>query len=125
MLLDGAATTRSENGSSFDETAPSVEALGEFKVLTSTVPAEFGRTTGGVETFSTKSGSNTYHGNVYEIFRNEDLNANVWGNNYVLGGTQGLSETSAGFISVRWIDRTITVSPWAPGPHSSLVRREE
>src|SRR5579883_631763 len=67
VLLDGAATTRSENGSSFDETAPSVEALGEFKILTSTLPAEFGRTTGGVESFSTKSGTNSFHGNVYEL----------------------------------------------------------
>ena len=91
VLLDGAATTRSENGSSFDETAPSVEALGEFKVLTSTLPAEFGRTTGGVETFSTKSGTNNYHGNVYELFRNEDLDANVWGLNYVLHNSPNLT----------------------------------
>ena len=84
VLLDGAATTRSENGSSFDETAPSVEALGEFKILTSTVPAEFGRTTGGIESFNTKSGTNSYHGNLYELFRNEDLDANVWGNDYML-----------------------------------------
>lgn len=84
VLLDGAGTTRSENGSSFDETAPSVEALGEFKILTSTVPAEFGRTTGGIESFNTKAGTNNYHGTLYELFRNEDLDANVWGNNYVL-----------------------------------------
>jgi len=84
VLLDGAATTRSENGSSFDETAPSVEALGEFKILTSTIPAEFGRTTGGVESFSTKGGTNSFHGSIYELFRNEALDANVWGNNYCL-----------------------------------------
>ncbi len=84
VLLDGAATTRSENGSSFDETAPSVEALGEFKILTSTIPAEFGRTTGGIESFNTKSGTNSYHGDLYELFRNEDLDANVWGNDYML-----------------------------------------
>jgi carboxypeptidase family protein len=90
VLLDGAATTRSENGSSFDETAPSVEALGEFKILTSTIPAEFGRTTGGIESFNTKSGTNGFHGNLYELFRNEDLDANVWGNDYMLK-TQNLS----------------------------------
>src|SRR5579864_51329 len=84
VLLDGAGTTRSENGSSFDETAPSVEALGEFKILTSTVPAEFGRTTGGIESFNTKGGTNKFHGTAYELFRNEDLDANVWGNNYCL-----------------------------------------
>jgi hypothetical protein len=84
VLLDGAAMTRSENGSSFDETAPSVDALGEFKVITSTLPAEFGRTTGGIESFSTKSGTNKYHGELYEIFRNNDLDANTWGNDYAL-----------------------------------------
>lgn len=95
VLLDGAGTTRSENGSSFDETAPSVEALGEFKVLTSTLPAEFGRTTGGIESFSTKSGTNAYHGVAYDIFRNEDLDANVWGNDYNLANNIGPRSASA------------------------------
>src|SRR5271163_2650353 len=84
VLLDGSATTRSENGSSFDETAPSVDAIGEFKVITSTLPAEFGRTTGGIESFSTKAGTNKFHGEIYEIFRNTALDANTWGNNYYL-----------------------------------------
>jgi hypothetical protein len=82
VLLDGAGTTRSENGSSFDETAPSVEALSEFKVITSTLPAEFGRTTGGIESFNTKGGTNSYHGTAYELFRNQDLDANFWGNDF-------------------------------------------
>jgi hypothetical protein len=84
VLLDGSSTTRSENGSSFDETAPSVDALGEFKVITSTLPSEFGRTTGGIESFSTKAGTNSYHGELYDIFRNDDLDANTWGNDYNL-----------------------------------------
>jgi hypothetical protein len=84
VLLDGAATTRSENGSSFDETAPSVEALSEFKVITSTLPAQYGRTTGGVESFNTKGGTNSFHGTLYELFRNEALDANTWGNNFIL-----------------------------------------
>ena len=83
VLLDGASMFRSENGSSFDETAPSVEALSEFRVLVSTIPAEYGRTTGGIETFSTKGGTNTFHGDVYDLFRNEDMDANSWGNNNV------------------------------------------
>src|SRR4030095_1339340 len=82
VILDGASTARSDSGSSFDQTAPSVEALQEFKVTTSTVPAEFGRTTGGVESFTTKSGTNTYHGTAYDIFRNDALNANEWFNNF-------------------------------------------
>ncbi len=81
VLLDGASQTRSENGSSFDEEAPSVEAISEFKVTTSTPSAEFGRTTGGIENFVTKSGTNSFHGTIFDIFRNEDLNANSWFNN--------------------------------------------
>lgn len=81
VLLDGASQTRSENGSSFDEEAPSVEAIAEFKVTTNTPPAEFGRTSGGIENFVTKQGSNQYHGTVYDIFRNEALDANGWFNN--------------------------------------------
>ncbi len=81
VLLDGASQVRSENGSSYDEEAPSVEAISEFKVTTSTPSAEFGRTTGGIENFVTKSGTNAYHGTIYDIFRNEALNANTWFNN--------------------------------------------
>ena len=81
VLLDGASQTRSENGSSFDEEAPSVEAISEFKVTTSTPAAEFGRTTGGIENFVTKGGSNRFHGAAFDIFRNEDLDANNWFNN--------------------------------------------
>lgn len=81
VLLDGSSILRTENGSSFDEAAPSVEAIREFKILTSTFPAEYDRTTGGVETFVTKSGSNAYHGTAYDILKNEKFNANSWFNN--------------------------------------------
>jgi len=80
IMVDGASQTRSENGSSFDEEAPSVEALQEFKVQTATFPAEYGRTTGAVENFVTKSGTNSFHGSVYELFRNNALDANSWFN---------------------------------------------
>jgi hypothetical protein len=82
VILDGASTARMDSGSAFDQTAPSVEALEEFKVTTSTVPSEFGRTSGGVESFSTKSGKNAYHGTAFDIFRNEALDANTWFNNF-------------------------------------------
>ena len=81
VLLDGASQVRSENGSSFDEEAPSVEAIAEFKVTTSTPAAEFGRTTGGIENFVTKSGTNHFHGTAFDIFRNDALDANDWFNN--------------------------------------------
>jgi len=81
ILLDGASTLRAENGSSFDEAGPSVESIREFKILTSTFPAEYDHTTGGVLSFSTKGGSNAFHGTAYEILKNEAFNANSWFNN--------------------------------------------
>ncbi len=81
VLLDGVSILRSENGSSFDEAAPSVEAIAEFRVLTSTIPATYGRTTGGVENFTIKSGTNSFHGTAYDILQNDDLDANSFFNN--------------------------------------------
>lgn len=81
VILDGASQQRSENGSSFDEEAPSVEALQEFKVTTAIPEAQYGRTTGGLEDFVTKTGTNHFHGTAYELFKNEDMDANTWFNN--------------------------------------------
>ena len=91
VLLDGASIQRSENGSSFDETSPSIEALQEFKVTTSTPSAEFGRTTSGIESFSVKSGANVFHGTGYAIVKNRVFDANNWFNN----GYRALNCTSA------------------------------
>jgi hypothetical protein len=57
ILLDGASVQRSDSGTAFDQTAPSVEALTEFKVTTATPTAQYGHTSGGVESFTTKSGT--------------------------------------------------------------------
>ena len=53
---------------------PSIESVREFKVLTGTYSAEFGRGAG-VVSVSTKSGTNELHGNVFEFLRNEKLDA--------------------------------------------------
>lgn len=80
VLLDGTSAERPDNGSTFDETAPSVDALQEFKVETATPPAQYGRTTGGVRSFTTRSGTNDFHGDAYDILRNTVLDANTWFN---------------------------------------------
>ena len=54
---------------------PSPDAIAEFRVLTNTFDAEYGRNSGAVVNVVTKSGSNDIHGNVYEFFRNKNLNA--------------------------------------------------
>src|SRR5579885_73451 len=53
---------------------PSIESVREFKVLTGTFSAEFGRGAG-VVSVSTKSGSNDFHGNAFEFLRNDLLDA--------------------------------------------------
>ncbi|HEY1575702.1 MAG TPA: carboxypeptidase regulatory-like domain-containing protein [Terracidiphilus sp.] len=83
ILLDGVSVQRQDTVSAFDQTAPSVEALDEFKVTTATPTAQFGRTSGGIESFTTKSGTNSYHGTVFDIFRNQALDANSWDNDYI------------------------------------------
>ncbi len=80
VLLDGISAVRPDNGSTFDEIAPSVEAIQEFKVIESTPQAQYGRTTGGLESFATKSGANTFHGGGFDILRNTRFDANTWFN---------------------------------------------
>ena len=54
---------------------PSPDAIAEFRVLTNTFDAEYGRNSGAVVNVVTKSGTNEIHGNGYEFFRNQNLNA--------------------------------------------------
>jgi len=86
VLIDGLSQQRSENGSSFDEEAPSVDALQQLTVTEALPSADYNRTTGGIENFVTKSGGNQFHGYGYEILRNTALDANLWFN----GGNEAL-----------------------------------
>lgn len=81
FLLDGISTLRSENGSGqFDQTTPSVDSIQEFRVQTFSLPSYIGRTTGGVSNYKTRSGTNTYHGTIYDFFRNTIFDANDYFN---------------------------------------------
>ncbi len=74
-MVDGADTT--DRGSNLTiQTYPSVDAIGEFKVLRGLYPAETGRSGGGQINVVTRSGTNEFHGTLYEFVRNERLNAN-------------------------------------------------
>ena len=55
--------------------SPSPDSIQEFKVQTSTTSAEYGRAVGGLVNVSTKSGSNAFHGTVYEYLRNSAMDA--------------------------------------------------
>ncbi len=54
---------------------PNPDALGEFKILTNNYEAEYGRTAGGIINQVIKSGTNSFHGDVFEFFRNDAFNA--------------------------------------------------
>jgi len=79
---------------------PSVDALDEFKMQTSTYSAEFGHSLGGVVNLQIKSGMNTNHGSAFEFLRNDRFDANNFFNNragrdkppfhqHMFGGTDG------------------------------------
>jgi hypothetical protein len=54
---------------------PTPDSIQEFRVITNTFDAEYGRNSGSVVNVITKSGTNSIHGDVYEYFRNKVLNA--------------------------------------------------
>jgi Carboxypeptidase regulatory-like domain/TonB dependent receptor len=60
----------------------SVDAMQEFRVQTSSFAPEFGRTPGGQVSIVTRSGTNAFHGTLFEYFRNDVLDANDWFNGY-------------------------------------------
>jgi len=80
FLLNGAPI--SNNGGTW-QLAPNVEAVQEFKVMTNTYDAQYGRFGGGVVNTTLKSGGRSWHGDVFEYFRNRIFDANYWQNNYV------------------------------------------
>jgi len=67
---------------------PSPDAISEFKVQTSTFDASYGRNPGANVNVVTKSGTNGFHGTLFEFFRNEDLNANSFFQNSLGGGSK-------------------------------------
>jgi hypothetical protein len=73
FLYDGISALQPEPGQVVFN--PIIDAIHEFKVETNSPAAEFGRFNGGVVNLTTRSGSNDFHGTVFEFFRNEALNA--------------------------------------------------
>lgn len=80
-LLDG-TPGGAQNGGIITESSPSLEAVGEFQVLTAGYTAEYGRIAQGVLSYSFKSGTNEIHGSAYGAIKNEVLDANTFVNNY-------------------------------------------
>ncbi len=76
VLLNGVSTIVASTGT--PATLPSPDGVDQFRVLTTNAPAEYGRTSGAVISVNTISGTNTYHGNLYFLIRNEAFDANQY-----------------------------------------------
>ncbi len=74
--LDGGNNTAGLRGTG--NSAPNPEAIQEFRVITNSYAAEYGRYQAGIVDMVTKSGTNQFHGAVYEYYRDESLNAERW-----------------------------------------------
>jgi hypothetical protein len=99
FLLDGIDNNSfSENLQelSMQVVQPPPDALQEFKIQTRTYSAEFGNSAGAVVNATLKSGTNGYHGDLYEFFRNKVLDANQWINNLTGLPRSGFSQNQFG-----------------------------
>jgi hypothetical protein len=91
FLLDGLENNQlSDNLIGY---APSVDAIQEFTVITQNPPAAYGNFEGGTITTAIKSGTNEYHGRLFEFVRNDAFNASPWSE----GNTAGVTKTK-----LRW-----------------------
>ena len=83
VLLDGADATRIDVNAVSTQlgrqesriSRASVESIQEFRVLSSTYSAQYGRSSGDIVNVITKSGGNTFHGNLFDFFRNDAMDA--------------------------------------------------
>jgi len=96
FLLDGMDNNQvSENRLGL---TPSPDAIQEFNLITQNASAEFGNFQGGIVNTSIKSGTNSFHGDIFEFFRNDIFNANQWENGLGKGTAVGVHPTP----KLRW-----------------------
>lgn len=79
FILDGMDNNQPDNNDVAYVPAP--EAVQEFNLITGNAPADFGNYLGGVVNVTIKSGTNNFHGSLYEYLRRGGLTANSWSNN--------------------------------------------
>lgn len=80
FMLDG-APNNAQGGTNNIALVPPVDSVQEFKVQTNSYDAQYGHTGGGVVNVSLKSGTNSFHGTVYEFARRNSWDANSFQNN--------------------------------------------
>lgn len=78
ILVDGISDAKGDRQTIM---IPALDTIQEFRVLTNIYDAQYGRTGGGIITTTTKSGTNDFHGSVFDRYFDDRLNANTWSNN--------------------------------------------
>jgi hypothetical protein len=94
FFIDGVESNVPENN--VNSLVPTQDSVQEFRVSTNNVTAEFGGFAGGVVQISTKSGTNHFHGTMYDYFRNTALDANDYFDNAVGNPRQPLHQNQYG-----------------------------
>ena len=109
FTLDGIDINESTaGGSNFTPLRPNPDSTQEFQVITTNATAELGRSSGAQVTLVTRSGTNQYHGNLFEYYQTPDVNANEFQNNllglgreqfvqHIYGGSFGGPIVNPGF----------------------------
>jgi hypothetical protein len=77
IMFEGQESSSTLDARVSDESQPSVEAIQEFTLQTSNFSAEFGQVAGGLFNFTSKSGTNQFHGSAYDYVTNEAFGAGV------------------------------------------------
>jgi hypothetical protein len=117
ITFDGAPAVRTRsNGTSIG--VADVDSTQEVQVLTANYGAEYGRSAGGQIRIVTKSGTRDFHGNLFEYFRNDALNANSW--------TRNNSPTTAFVSPFHWNQFGYNASGpvWYPGAKFNKERNK-
>jgi hypothetical protein len=89
-LLDGVTNVDSVNGGFALRTPP--DAVNEFRILTANAPAEYGETSGATTSVVTRSGTNEFHGDLYDFLRNNALDSR----NFFAASTEPLHQNQFG-----------------------------
>ena len=76
---------------------PGIDAVQEFNLISQNASAEFGNYQGGVVSVSTKSGTNSFHGDLFEFFRNDALDANIASAGWTAGVKDNINNSNPGF----------------------------
>ncbi len=95
-LLDGGEDL-DRGGSGTMSIAPSIDSIGEFRVLASNYSADFGLSSAATFTMVLKSGTKDFHASGWEFLRNEDLDANRFFNNAAGSNANGSEKAPRGF----------------------------